>query len=75
MYIVLAALALLGGGGYWYLKPVRDAAHLANQAVATVKDKAGNVVSLFSSKTESIMLYYKTLIVNREISVVLTYPR
>jgi hypothetical protein len=45
MWIVLGALVALGGGGYIYLKPVRDAAAIAVKAADTVKDKAGNMVS------------------------------
>jgi uncharacterized protein HemX len=44
MWAVLAALGALGVAGYSYLKPVRDAAHAANQTVEAVKGQTDGLV-------------------------------
>ncbi|ORY28517.1 hypothetical protein BCR39DRAFT_496308 [Naematelia encephala] len=43
MYIVLGAIIALGAGGWYYLKPVRDVAHMAHSTVSAVKDQASQI--------------------------------
>ena len=56
MFIVLAAIIALGAGGWFYLKPVRDVASMTHQAIGSVKEQAGNVVSSLSVIWSSLLL-------------------
>ncbi len=51
MYIVLGAILALGAGGYYFLKPVRDVASTAREAINTVKGQAvsGRLFFLYPS--------------------------
>ena len=43
--IILAAIAALGAGGYYMLKPVSDVAQVTHSAVVSAKDGASSLVS------------------------------
>ncbi|ORX40125.1 hypothetical protein BD324DRAFT_616419 [Kockovaella imperatae] len=42
MFVILGAIAALGGGIYYMVKPISDAAYAAKGAVKTVQDTAGS---------------------------------
>ena len=46
MYIILTAILGLAGGGYYFLKPVRDVASTTHQVIGSVRDQASGIVRI-----------------------------